>query len=215
MRRRRGGRERAPLEDRGALPPRLLRPRFRPRYPARAADGIAPRAFLFARRARAGSPAMQPAARLPYSEFSPDDRERGARRAGLEGRSGRRRRPWIHAAGSSRVSAPPQRRALAAPRFQRAADRICARAGQARRPPATGRPRRISAGSHSAAGDVAVRALRSAPAGPDPRELHHRRRPRRAVDHRSARGARAHSVRAGDEAARRRPGGDRSACSCR
>ena len=48
MRCRRGGRERAPFEDRGALPPRLVRARFRPRHHPRAPHGEPPGALVFA-----------------------------------------------------------------------------------------------------------------------------------------------------------------------
>ena len=48
MRRRRGGRQRASFEDRGALPARLVRARFRARHHPRAADGEPPGAGIFA-----------------------------------------------------------------------------------------------------------------------------------------------------------------------
>ena len=63
-----GGRQRASVEDRGALPARLVRARFRARHHPRAADGEPARAHVFAgaaRRRPAGSPPR--ACRIPSS----------------------------------------------------------------------------------------------------------------------------------------------------
>ncbi len=68
MRCRRGGCERAPVENGGALPPWLVRARFRSRHHSRAPHGEPPGALFFALHAQRRR--EQPAARLPYSEFS-------------------------------------------------------------------------------------------------------------------------------------------------
>ena len=157
------------------------------------------------------APAPQPAAALPYSEFSQMIENAGARgrRASCPAaaRAAARARSRSRPAGVHACAPPPARRRVSI------SPRRPSKSRPARRPPgkliAPPRyARRISARSHPAARDVALGAFRSAPARPDPRELHHRRRPRRPVDHRSARRPRAHSLRAGDEAARRRPRGD-------
>ena len=112
LRLRRGGRERPSVEDRGALPPPVLRARFRARRDPRAADRIAAGAGVLA-----GCPARgrQPArAQLPYSEFQPDAGERAPREHPPERRSRsrpRRRRlddsaPRIYAAARPRRPRP-------------------------------------------------------------------------------------------------------------
>ena len=101
---------------------------------------------------------------------------------------------------SAGVHAAQDRRAGAALRFRtRCVPLLC--------PIRTGRLR----SDHRSAAKL-ERAFRSAAARPDPRQLHHRRRTRRAVDHRSARGARAHPVRESAAPASPRPRGTPAAC---
>ncbi len=70
MRCRRGGRERASFQDRGALPARIVRARFRARHAARAADGEPAGALVLARRAQGPRTRRNRRRSLPYSEFS-------------------------------------------------------------------------------------------------------------------------------------------------
>ena len=156
-----------------------------------------------------GAPPPQPAAAPAVFRIQPDDRERSGRRPACSTR--RRILTPAPAAGSPLPEFTLRSAAAPAPRLDFSAPPLEVTPG----PPPSGkllapprRARRVSARGHPAARDVALGAFGSAAARPDPRELHHRRRPRRTVDHRPARGPRAHSVRAGDEAARRRPRGD-------
>src|ERR1039458_5852154 len=168
-------------------------------------------------------PAAQAGAALPYSEFSqmienqapdaslvdPPPPQTGGGGAGLEPRPTGR-------ATIARVYFAPSPRPRPAPGFHGAPTRDLARPAALRQAlPPPRHARRVPARSHSAAGDVAFSALGPAPARADSRELHHRRRPRRPMDHRPACGARAHPVRASHEAARRRPRGDAAPADAR
>ena len=75
---RRGGRQRASVENRSPLPPRLVRPRFRPRHDARPADGKPPRAFVHARSGAFDGFAGASGRETAVLGIQPDDRGRAA-----------------------------------------------------------------------------------------------------------------------------------------
>ena len=208
---RRGGCECAPVEDGGAFPPRIVRARFRARHASRAADGEPPRAGL-----HSAPQQLPPAAggrSCPIRNSA-----RCSRMKPPAADSARRGDPLTVSdrpagiAGLPEFSLRPTAGPRAAPGFQRAAPRSDARPAALRQA-----SRDLDAHGEFPADaipppEMSLSALSDLrPLGPDPRELHHRRRTRRPVDHRSARGPRAHPVRAGDEAARRRTRGDAAA----
>ena len=195
VRRRRGGRERAPVEDRGALPPRqsfvhdFVRDTIRERLmESRPAPSFSPRAA-----GAADAAARRPRCRTPNSARCSRTRRPSVRRTSRSPSTAPAAGDLPAVRPASRAPAPRRVSISRAPPIEVTPGAAAVR--QTAAPPR--RARRISRRRRPAARVLALGALRAAPARPDPRELHHRRGPRRPVDHRPARRARAHPVRAG------------------
>ena len=205
MRLRRSGRECPSVQDRSPFPPSILRARFHPRPDPGQADRIAAGAVLLAGSAASLRPFQQPAAQLPYSDFSQM----------LENEAPQSEAEPEPAADSVLPQFALRPTAAPAPRFdfvdapEPALEMAEPAPGPRLRVPETHGEFPPEAVPYPESSLTALSDLR--PLGQTPRELHHRRRPRRSLDHRPARGARAHSVRKGAEAARRRAAWNRSA----
>ena len=157
----------------------------------------------------------QPAAGLPYSEFSQMmENEQPVASGATELRP--QHTPRISLTEPAMPEFTLRASAGPTPRLDFSARRSKA----ARGPPPSGKlaparhARRVSTGRHPCAGSrpPEFSVIRAA-VGADPRELHHRGRTRWAVDHRPACGPRMDSVRAGAQTARRRKSGTDN-CGC-